>query len=357
MLDDISDRVECLTSVCALDYPRETIEVVIIDNGGAEHTRAAAEPFEDRLQVRYLVNVRNRGYGFSVNRGIVESTGERILLLNDDARPQPDLLAECDRLLSADPSIGCVGCRAIEQGYQNFGTEIGTVRTDGVILGNFDVDCGAPVEVEHVYGFCYVFTREAVRRAGLNDRTLLATSYSSGNCIETDQCLSIREAGLKVVYDPRMVAVHLAKPRADMSEVSLRWHLNAIRNTLYLYLKHYGPFGKRGAALRLTFAKHVGLISAVRRPTRKANLAPTSPTGSAPERAPTATISSTWLALGTIRPKPFDGCSTPMPRRRRLRSIPGAAGRGRAGLTCACSSSNRRSPGRDQAAMTCIPST
>lgn len=262
---------ECLASVCALDYPIDAIEVVVIDNGGAEHTRAAAEPFQGRLHLRYLVNVRNRGYGFSVNRGIVESTGDRILLLNDDARPRADLLAECDRLLAADPSIGCVGCRAIEQGYQTFGTEIGAVRTDGHVLGNFDVDCGTPVEVEHVYGFCYVFTREAVRRAGLNDRTLLAQPYSSGHCIETDHCLSIREAGLKVVYDPRMAAVHLAKPRADMSEVSLRWHLNAIRNTLYLYLKHYGLFGKRGAALRLTLAKHVGLISTVRRPTR-ANL-------------------------------------------------------------------------------------
>jgi hypothetical protein len=141
-----------------------------------------------------------------------------------------------------------------------------------VIVGNFDVDCGKPVEVEHVYGFCYVFTREAVRRAGLNDGTLLAQPYSSGNRIETDHCLSIRRAGLKVVYNPRMVARHLAKPRPDMSEVSLRWHQNAIRNTLYLYLKHFGLLGKRAAALRLTFVKHVGILSTIRHPSR-ANLA------------------------------------------------------------------------------------
>src|SRR5689334_10329645 len=78
---------ECLESVCALDYPKDRLEVVIIDNGGAENTRAAAEPFRNRLQIRYLVNPKNRGYGFSVNRGIVESAGDRILLLNDDARP------------------------------------------------------------------------------------------------------------------------------------------------------------------------------------------------------------------------------------------------------------------------------
>jgi GT2 family glycosyltransferase len=258
--------------VCALDYPKQAIEVVVIDNAGNEHTRAAAEPFLDRLHIRYLVNAANRGYGFSVNRGIVESVGDRILLLNDDARPLPDLLTECDRLLASDASIGCVGCRAIEEGYQNWGTDIGRIRDDGVVLGNFDVDCGSPVEVEHVYGFCYLFTREAVRRAGLNDLTLLAQPYSSGNRIETDHCLSIRKSGLKVMFNPRMVARHLAKPRADMSEVSLRWHLNGIRNTIYLYLKHYGPFGKRAAALKLTFLVHVGFLSAVRHPSR-ANLA------------------------------------------------------------------------------------
>jgi GT2 family glycosyltransferase len=263
--------VECLESICALDYPLDQLEVIVVDNGGAENTSAVAVAFADRLRLRYLLNPGNQGYGFSVNRGIFESTGLRIVLLNDDARPQRDFLARCDRLLEQDPEIGCVGCRVIESGYIRSGAGIGRVDPTGEIVANFDVDCGEPIEVEHVYGFCYVFTREAVERAGLNDRTLLARRYSSGNRIETDHCLAIRKSGLKVVFNPRMVATHLAKPRADMSEVSMRWKLNSIRNTLYLYLKHYGLFGKRGAALRLTFLVDVGLLSAIRRPSR-ANL-------------------------------------------------------------------------------------
>ena len=258
---------ECLDSVCALDYPKDRIEVVIIDNGGAENTRSVADPFHDRLNIRYLVNEQNRGYGFSVNRGIVESRGDRILLLNDDARPMPDVLTKCDALLASDPAIGCVGCRAVEKDFVRGGEGIGHIADGGQIIGNFDVDCGAPIEVEHVYGFCYIFTREAVRRAGLNDRTLLAQPYSSGNRIETDHCFMIRRRGLKVVYHPGMVAVHLAKPRPDMSEVSPRWHRNLVRNTLYLYLKHFGVLGRGGAALRLTFFDNLGLVSMLRRPT------------------------------------------------------------------------------------------
>src|SRR5215208_500992 len=92
----------CLESLCAVNYPLDALEVVVVDNGGAQNSRAAAEPFSDRVAVRYLVNRRNRGYGYSVNRGIVESAGDRVLLLNDDARPEPDLFQECDRLLASD---------------------------------------------------------------------------------------------------------------------------------------------------------------------------------------------------------------------------------------------------------------
>lgn len=259
----------CLDSLCALDYPRDQIEVVIIDNGGAaENNEAIARPYGDRLRLNYLINPVNRGYGFSVNRGLRAATGRVIVFLNDDARPLPDLLRKADALLAEYPRIGCIGCRAIEDGYINEGEGIGRIAPDGMVVANFNIDCGAPIPVEHVYGFCYLFTREAVNHAGVNDEILLAKPYSSGNRIETDHCLSIRKAGLDVVYHPGMVARHLAKPRPDMSEVSLKWKLNSIRNTLYLFLKHFGPFGNRAVALRTTFLIDVGLISALRSPTR-----------------------------------------------------------------------------------------
>ena len=127
-----------------------------------------------RLRIRYLVNPVNRGYGFSVNRSIVESSGERLLLLNDDARPQPDLLQECDD--APGEGSACRLCRlpCHRAGVPASGEGIGRIAENGDVIGNFDVDCGEPIEVEHIYGFCYVFTREAVTRAGLNDCTLLA---------------------------------------------------------------------------------------------------------------------------------------------------------------------------------------
>ncbi|GAC1466519.1 MAG: hypothetical protein PVSMB1_15820 [Gemmatimonadaceae bacterium] len=136
---------ECLESVCALDYPRDQLEVIVVDNGGAAHTRAVADPFSARLYLRYLINPGNQGYGFSVNRGIVESTGANIVLLNDDARPNPDFFRECDRSFEHDPEIGCVGCRVIERGYVHSCNGIGRIDESGEIVANFDRGCGEPI--------------------------------------------------------------------------------------------------------------------------------------------------------------------------------------------------------------------
>jgi GT2 family glycosyltransferase len=261
--------VRCLDHVAALDYPLDRVEVLIVDNGGcADNNAAVAAEFESRLSLRYLINEVNRGMGFSLNRGMRESRGERIVLLNDDAMLPPSFLNDLDATFAADAAIGCVGCRADEKGYARQGTGIGRIDPTGEVVGNFDQDCGRTIEVEHVYGFCYAFTRQALRRAGVYDEILLARPYSSANRTETDHCLSIRAAGLKVVYNPAIVVEHLAKPRADMSEVSPRWKLNHTRNTLYLFLKHYGVLGKSALALRFALVRDVGLLSLLRRPSR-----------------------------------------------------------------------------------------
>lgn len=259
----------CLAHIAALDYSLDSIEVLVVDNGGLSANNAAiAKPFEGRFLLRYLINETNRGLGFSLNRGMRESRGERIVLLNDDAMLPASFLKDLDATFALDAAIGCVGCRADEKGYAHQGRGIGRIDPLEEVVGNFHQDCGRIIEVEHVYGFCYAFTREALRRAGVYDEILLARPYSSANRTETDHCLSIRAAGLKVVYNPAIVVEHLAKPRPDMSEVSPRWKLNHTRNTLYLFLKHYGLLGKSALALRFTLLRDVGLLSLLRRPSR-----------------------------------------------------------------------------------------
>lgn len=261
----------CLEHLVALDYPLYQVEVRVYDNGSPLDSRQIVESFASRIpNLTYTLNEPGHGLGYSLSRGLHEATGDRVVELNDDALLPPDFLRRLDEVFGMAPNIGVVGVRAEESNYANNPSEaIGTIDTQrGEVIGNFNRPTDQPLDVEHVYGFCYAYTRELVKRGGQHDSILLSRDYSSGNRLETDQCLTAKRLGFRVVYDGRIVVLHLAKPRGDLNERSLRWKLNDIRNTLYLYLKHFGLFGRNGLALRYTFIRDVGLISAIRRPTR-----------------------------------------------------------------------------------------
>ncbi|HEY2786230.1 MAG TPA: glycosyltransferase [Fimbriiglobus sp.] len=261
---------ECLACLAGLDYPLDAVEVRVYDNGSPQDARPIVEKMRHRFpHLAYTLNEPGHGLGYSLARGAGESTGDRIVELNDDALVPPDFLTRLDATFAADPNIGVVGVRALESEYSAFGDGIGTFdpRTAGVV-GNFHRETPGPVDVDHVYGFCYAYSRAVLARGGRHDRTLLAQDYSSGNRLETDHCLTAKRLGFRVVYDGTLAVRHLAKPRGDMSERSPRWKLNHTRNTLYLYLKHFGPLGRRGLAARFALRVDLGIVSALKHPTR-----------------------------------------------------------------------------------------
>lgn len=258
----------CLEHVERFEFPLDQIQVLVIDNGRGAETAAVAKKHAQRLSLEHLVNDVNRGLGYSLNRGFRAARGQRVVSLNDDAMMPPHFLRQLDAVFDVDPKIGCIGVRALEEHYAREFEGIGVIDDQGNVVGNFDIDCGRRIDVDHVYGFCYAFTREALEAVGVNDQTLLAKPYSTGDRIETDHCMRIKEAGYRVVYDPAITVRHLALPRADMPERTLKWKLNSTRNTLYLFLKHYGVFGRKALALRYALLHDVGIISAIRQPTR-----------------------------------------------------------------------------------------
>ncbi|MEL6105214.1 MAG: glycosyltransferase [Planctomycetota bacterium] len=250
----------------AIPDPRG-FEVLVYDNGFQESSREVGAPFTRALNLRYTDNEPGHGLGYSLSRGAVEARGQYIVELNDDAIVPLDFFARVGEIFESDSQIGVIGVRAIEADYASDNRPIGFIdKQTAEIVANFDRSTDTLVDVEHVYGFCYAYRREILQRGAVHDPILLTRDYSTAAGIETDHCLLAGRLGYRVVYDGRIAAEHLAKPRPDIDERSLQWKLNHWRNLFYLYLKHFGWFG--GNALALRFAlKDIGLLSCLRQPT------------------------------------------------------------------------------------------
>lgn len=99
----------CLESVIRnTEYP--AYELIVVDNGSSDgtvdHLKRLSELRNDR--VRIILNSHNEGFARANNQGIARSTGDYVVLLNNDTIVPPGWLSRLIRHLD-DPSVGLVG--------------------------------------------------------------------------------------------------------------------------------------------------------------------------------------------------------------------------------------------------------
>jgi len=96
--------VSCLESLCRQTCP--PAEVILINNSLSVELEQKARELYPRIKI--LTPDRNLYYGESLNRGIVMSTGDFILCLNDDATLDKDFIGEALKGFNVDEAIGMV---------------------------------------------------------------------------------------------------------------------------------------------------------------------------------------------------------------------------------------------------------
>jgi glycosyltransferase involved in cell wall biosynthesis len=91
----------------ALDQTRRPLEVIVVDDGSTDDTRARLEPFGNRI---LLVSQANRGVSVARNEGSRRARGTHLAFLDADDAWLPRKLEAQTARLEADPELGLVHC-------------------------------------------------------------------------------------------------------------------------------------------------------------------------------------------------------------------------------------------------------
>ncbi len=109
----------------ALNQTYRNLEVIIVDDGSTDDTRAALAPYGDRI--RYIYQ-KNQGASAARNYGISEAHGKYIAFLDSDDEWLPTKLEKQIELLETHPEFSFVACLATDEkrtytGYDDHATQ------------------------------------------------------------------------------------------------------------------------------------------------------------------------------------------------------------------------------------------
>src|SRR5687767_7239692 len=164
----VADRL--IEAVCRLDYPRDLLEIQILDDS-TDETCEIAELAVRRhaahgIDIKYFHRSDRTGYkAGALEAGLQVARGSYIAIFDADFLPQPDFL---HRLLPhfADPKVGMVQARwgHINQDYSLL-TKIQSILLDG----HFVLEHGGRNRAGHFFNFngtAGIWRREAIGDAG-----------------------------------------------------------------------------------------------------------------------------------------------------------------------------------------------
>ena len=228
------------------------LEIVVVDNGSARDE--AAELRERYPDIVTMRSDENLGFAGGNNLGIRAASGDCLLLLNNDTEVADDTLHYLCDTLDADPSVGAV-CPKIRfwaspQAIQFAGyTPLTRITLRNALVGFGQTDDGrfdTPHDTPYAHGAAMMVRREAVERAGMMPEEYFL--YYE----ELDWSVRIREAGYRIVYDPRATVFHKESATTGRQSPLRSYYLT--RNRLLFARRN-----RRGAARRLSVAYQLGV--------------------------------------------------------------------------------------------------
>ena len=196
----------CLRSLRQVTQGSDQVETIVVAN---QVPAGELAQVEDPSQLVMVTSETNLGFGAGNDCAAELAHGEYLVFLNDDSTIEPDFLEHLVATVGSDPSIGAVGSR--------IALPDGTLQEAGSVIWNngstTHIGLGLRMDTER-----FNYLRDAdyvsangflIRRSawdavgGFDDR------YHPAYFEDVDLCMSLRDHGYRVLYEPRSLVHHL----------------------------------------------------------------------------------------------------------------------------------------------------
>jgi GT2 family glycosyltransferase len=195
--------------------------IIIADNGSTDGSAERVRAEFPRVQVLALNG--NRGVA-AFNQAVAQTDADAVLILDDDARPEPGVLGRALDLLAERPDLGAVTLHP---------------RHPESKASEWPFAAG-PADDWPVMGCANLVRRHAWDRVGGYEESFFL--YRN----DTDLAMKLLEAGFGVHFNPEWVVWHDSPAAARKSP---RWFDLATRNWVWLCRRHGRGVTRVGAAL------------------------------------------------------------------------------------------------------------
>jgi GT2 family glycosyltransferase len=226
----------CLESILENDYPKERMEILVLDGMSEDRTREIVAGYSERYPLIRLVENPKRHIPGAMNIGIKTAKGERILKMDAHSTYQKEYISRCVRYQDKYGAENAGGVWKMVPGAD-------TAMARAIVLGlgsrfgsgNANVKVGVenPTWSDTTAFGC--FKKELFERIGMYDEKLRSSS-------DLDLNQRIQAAGGRILVAPDVVVNYVAD--ADLR--ALRRHVFADG----VWISYVMKFGKRAWSWR-----------------------------------------------------------------------------------------------------------
>lgn len=195
---------QCLDTIIANDYPRDRLEILVVDGMSEDGTREVVADYVRRYNFVRLVDNPGKGIPEAMNTGIRNAQGDTIIKMDAHSTYQPThirLCVECQDKYGAE-NVGGVGRMSAGSGSATArAIVLGMGHRFGSGNARAKVGVDKPTWSDSVLFGC--FKKDLFSRIGLFDERLKSSS-------DMDMNMRIRAAGGRILLVPEIVVNYYA---------------------------------------------------------------------------------------------------------------------------------------------------